>query len=217
MRNPLSKEMSRLVLSFFIGAGGTGASIGVLTQTDLLNQFSSQEVKQISQQPAATQDQMMNQFLNEKEGNKLVAYQDGKGIWTICRGITRIDGKPVKKGLRLTSYQCDLLNQKESSLALEWVRKNVPFELNQIQQIGIASFCPYNLGADRCRYNKNGTKTQFWRYIEKADWENACKHIPDWIFDGGKDCRVRSNNCAGQVLRRDQEEYLCLLQLGEVK
>ena len=39
---------------------------------------------------------IVDQFLDEKEGNLLTAYQDGGGIWTICRGVTRIDGKPVK-------------------------------------------------------------------------------------------------------------------------
>lgn len=217
MRNPLTKEMSRLVLSFLLGAGGTGVGVGVITQTELLDQFTQQEVKQITQQPAATQQQVMDQFLNEKEGNRLTAYRDGKGIWTICRGVTRIDGKPVQQGMKLSQASCDIVNSKEANQSLEWVRKNVSVPLTPIQQVGIASFCPYNLGADKCRYNKNGTKTQFWRYIEKGDWKNACRHIPDWIFDGGKDCRIRSNNCAGQVLRRDQEEYLCLLQLGETK
>ncbi|HAX8782547.1 TPA: lysozyme [Escherichia coli] len=29
-----------------------------------------------------------------------------------------------------------------------------------------------------------------------------------WIKDGGRDCRIRSNNCYGQVSRRDQESAL---------
>jgi lysozyme len=29
---------------------------------------------------------LMDQFLDEKEGNSLTAYRDGAGIWTICRG-----------------------------------------------------------------------------------------------------------------------------------
>jgi lysozyme len=28
---------------------------------------------------------ILDQFLNEKEGNSLTAYRDGAGIWTICR------------------------------------------------------------------------------------------------------------------------------------
>ena len=92
MKNPLSKQMTALLTAFAMGGTGTV----VVTQTDILNQF-----------------------LNEKEGNRTTAYQDGKGIWTICRGITRIDGKPVTKGMRLTEKQCDLLNDKEAQKSLE--------------------------------------------------------------------------------------------------
>ncbi|EEB7341914.1 lysozyme, partial [Salmonella enterica] len=42
--------------------------------------------------------QLFDQFISEKEGNTLVSYSDNGGIWTICRGVTRIDGKPVVKG-----------------------------------------------------------------------------------------------------------------------
>lgn len=50
---------------------------------------------------------LMDQFLNEKEGNSLTAYRDGSGIWTICRGATRVDGKPVTQGMKLTQAKCD--------------------------------------------------------------------------------------------------------------
>lgn len=183
--------MTALLTAFTIGTGGAGV---VVTQTDI-----------------------MNQFLDEKEGNRTTAYLDSANppIWTICRGVTRIDNKPVTRGMRLTPAQCDVLNNKESEAALKWVSDNVKVPLNPIQQVGIASFCPYNLGASRCRFNKNGTKTKFWSYLEQGNWQQACKHIPDWVFDGGKDCRVKANGCSGQPIRREQEEYLCLYTLGE--
>ncbi|MGB4824726.1 MAG: lysozyme, partial [Leuconostoc mesenteroides] len=64
MKNPLSKQMTTLLAVFALGGGA-------VTQTDLLDQF-----------------------LNEKEGNRLAAYLDSANppIWTICRGVTRIDG-----------------------------------------------------------------------------------------------------------------------------
>ncbi|MFG3861315.1 lysozyme, partial [Escherichia coli] len=33
---------------------------------------------------------ILDQFLNEKEGNHTTAYRDGSGIWTICRGATMV-------------------------------------------------------------------------------------------------------------------------------
>ena len=39
---------------------------------------------------------ILDQFLDEKEGNSLTAYRDGGGLWTICRGATMVDGKPAE-------------------------------------------------------------------------------------------------------------------------
>ncbi|ENC7986483.1 lysozyme, partial [Escherichia coli] len=36
----------------------------------------------------ASAPQILDQFLDEKEGNHTMAYRDGSGIWTICRGAT---------------------------------------------------------------------------------------------------------------------------------
>lgn len=50
----------------------------------------------------ASASAILDQFLDEKKGNSLNAYRDGSGIWTICRGATLVDGKPVRQGLKLT-------------------------------------------------------------------------------------------------------------------
>ncbi|EGD7153767.1 lysozyme [Shigella dysenteriae] len=39
--------------------------------------------------------EILDQFLDEKEGNHTTAYRDGAGIWTICRGAILVDSKPV--------------------------------------------------------------------------------------------------------------------------
>ena len=44
---------------------------------------------------------ILDQFLDEKEGNHTTAYRDGSGIWTICRGATWVAGKPVIPGMQL--------------------------------------------------------------------------------------------------------------------
>ncbi|WP_434081952.1 glycoside hydrolase family protein, partial [Escherichia coli] len=43
----------------------------------------------------ASAPEILDQFLDEKEGNHTTAYRDGAGIWTICRGAILVDGKPV--------------------------------------------------------------------------------------------------------------------------
>jgi lysozyme len=88
---------------------------------------------------------ILDQFLNEKEGNSLTAYRDGSGIWTICRGATLVDGKPVRQGMKLTQEKCDQVNAKERDAALAWVDKNIHVKLTEPQKAGIASFCRITL------------------------------------------------------------------------
>ncbi|PTA91288.1 lysozyme [Kosakonia sp. H7A] len=145
---------------------------------------------------------ILDQFLTEKEGNSLTAYKDGAGIWTICRGATRVDGKLVTQGMKLTQAKCDQVNAKERDAALAWVARNIHVPLTEPQKAGIASFCPYNIGPGKC------FPSTFYSRINAGDRKGACEAIRWWIKDGGKDCRIRSNGCYGQVSRRDQESAL---------
>lgn len=140
-----------------------------------------------------------NQFLDEKEGNRLTAYRDGAGIWTICRGVT----KGVYPGMKLTDAECDRLNQdalKAADADLTRLAPNV--KLTPAQRAGIISFCTYNLGATRCK------DTTFLKLLNQGNTPAACQQILRWIYDGGRDCRV-DKSCRGQVIRRDQENELC--------
>lgn len=145
---------------------------------------------------------LMYQFQNEKEGTSLNAYPDAGGIWTICGGVTRVNGRPVVKGMQLTREQCDRIDAAEQAKALAWVDKNVHVPLTNPQKVGIASFCPWNIGPGKC------LPSTFYRKLNAGDRKGACAEMKRWIFDGGKDCRIRSNNCFGQVERRDQESEL---------
>lgn len=150
----------------------------------------------------ATAPVLMSQFQKEKEGSSLTAYPDAGGIWTICGGVTRVNGKPVTKGMKLTREQCDRIDAVEQAKALDWVARNVHVPLTEPQKVGIASFCPWNIGPGKC------LPSTFYRKLNAGDRKGACAEIKRWIFDGGKDCRIRSNNCFGQVERRDQESEL---------
>ena len=131
----------------------------------------------------ASAPQILDQFLDEKEGNHTTAYRDGSGNWTICRGATMVDGKPVFPGMKLS-------------------KENIKVPLSEPQKAGIASFCPYNIGPGKC------FPSTFYKRINAGDRRGACEAIRWWIKDGGRDCRIRSNNCYGQVSRRDQESAL---------
>ncbi|WP_414056808.1 lysozyme [Pantoea dispersa] len=145
---------------------------------------------------------LMEQFQKEKEGSSQTAYPDAGGVWTICGGVTRVNGRPVVKGMKLTAEQCRAIDKAEQAKALAWVERNVHVPLTEPQKVGIASFCPWNIGPGKC------LPSTFYRKLNAGDRNGACAEIKRWIFDGGRDCRIRSNNCFGQVERRDQESEL---------
>lgn len=145
---------------------------------------------------------LLDQFLQEREGNTLVAVRDNGGIWSVCRGVTSIEGKSVVKGMTLTQSQCAHYNAVERDNALNWVAKNIHVPLTEPQKVGIASFCPYNIGPGKC------LPSTFYRRLNSGDRKGACEALRWWIKDGGQDCRIRSNGCYGQVIRRDQESAL---------
>lgn len=137
---------------------------------------------------------ILDQFLDEKEGNHTTAYRDGAGIWTICRGAILVDGKPVVPGMKLSKEKCDRVNAIERDKALAWVEKNIRVPLSEPQKAGIASFCPYNIGPGKC------FPSTFYKRINAGDRRGACEAIRWWIKDGGRDCRIRSNNCYSPMM-----------------
>lgn len=98
--------------------------------------------------------------------------------------------------------KCDQVNAIERDKALAWVERNIKVPLTEPQKAGIASFCPYNIGPGKC------FPSTFYKRLNAGDRKGACEAIRWWIKDGGRDCRIRSNNCYGQVIRRDQESAL---------
>lgn len=148
------------------------------------------------------------QFLKEREGEKLIAYQDGKKIWTICGGLTRIYGRPVRPDDKLPQAECDRLDAAVQAEGLAGmatlVNPGVWRSMSPAAQAGVASFCWHNIGPEKCR------QSTFLRLLNEGRRNEACAQITYWIRDGGKDCRIRSNGCSGQVERRPQEDELCL-------
>lgn len=155
---------------------------------------------------------LFDQFISEKEGNALVAVMDPGGVWSLCHGVTVIDGKRVVKGMTATEAQCKKVNAIERDKALAWVDRNIKVPLTAPQKVGIASFCPYNIGPGKCY------PSTFYQRINAGDRKGACEAIRLWIKDGGRDCRLtkgQKSGCYGQVERRDQESALACWGLDQ--
>lgn len=138
-------------------------------------------------------------FLGEKEGTRLQAYKDSSGIWTNCTGNTR----GVYPGQVLTAAECERIDRENVAEAAVIVDRLVKVPMSEPQKAAVISFCAFNIGPSKC-----ATST-FLRKLNAGDKLGACAEIRRWIFDRGRDCRERSNNCYGQVIRREQEQELC--------
>jgi lysozyme len=156
---------------------------------------------------SAQAPQLLSQYLDEREAVVLHSYKDGKQIWTACRGLTRINGEPVRPGMNFTRAECDKYDEQELQATLAELQRIVAPQvyatLTEPAKAGIASFCTYNLGVDRCK------GTTFLQLLNAGRRNEACAQITLWIRDGGKDCRV-DKSCRGQVTRRQQEDELCM-------
>lgn len=141
------------------------------------------------------------QFLHEKEGDRLTAYRDGGGIYTACMGVTA----GVKAGDRFTPDECAKMDARAANEAADVVQRIVTVPMTEPERAAVISFCAYNIGPDKC------ASSTFLRKLNAGDRPGACAEIKRWIKDGGRDCRDRANNCYGQVIRRQQENELCLL------
>lgn len=141
------------------------------------------------------------QFLHEREGFSLKPYRDGKGIWTNCMGNTHgVDPNRV-----MTEEECAEIDARNLQDAEDIVNQMVQIPLSEPAKAAVISFCAYNIGPTKC------APSTFMRKMNVGDIKGACAEIPKWIKDGGKDCRIRSNNCFGQVDRRTMERELCEL------
>ena len=87
-------------------------------------------------------------LIKNAEGCELTAYQDSVDTWTIGYGHTgNVDGKPVKKGMKITQDKAnDLLiaDCQDSANAVD-NKKYVAISLNSNQRDALFSFT-FNLG-----------------------------------------------------------------------
>ena len=83
--------------------------------------------------------------LLSREGNKLTSYKDSVGVWTIGVGVTHIDGKPVRAGIKITAAESAALFAKTVRAYVDAVGKAVKVPLADHQADALISLC-YNIG-----------------------------------------------------------------------
>lgn len=131
------------------------------------------------------------------EGKRLMAYDDGVGVWTIGFGTTIYpNGIKVKKGDVCTEAQAKAYmayDLKKFELA---VNNTVNVSLNQNQFDALVSLA-YNIGTNAF---KNSTLVKM---LNAGDYRGAANQFDVWVNAGGK-------RMQGLVNRRAKEKALFL-------
>jgi lysozyme len=135
------------------------------------------------------------QLLAQSESLRLDAYPDGS-VWTIGWGTTRIGGKPVVKGMRLTRRDADLLFHKDLLRFEQEIESLVTVPLTDNQYAALVSLV-YNIGGAKFK------SSTLLKLLNQSKYEEAAEEFPRWVFSRGK-------RLAGLVKRRDAEKNLFL-------
>ena len=131
------------------------------------------------------------------EGKRLVAYDDGVGIWTIGFGTTVYpNGIRVKKGDTCTEAQAKAYMQNDLKKFEYAVNDAVNIPLNQNQYDALVSLT-YNIGAAAL------SKSTLVKKLNAGDIRGAADQFDVWINAGGK-------RMQGLVNRRAKEKLLFL-------
>ena len=133
----------------------------------------------------------------EFEGKRLVAYDDGVGVWTIGFGTTVYpNGVKVKKGDICTEAQAKEFMKHDLIQFKHTVNESVKVPLNQNQFDALVSLA-YNIGSSAFKSSTLVKK------LNTGDYQGAADQFDVWINAGGK-------RMQGLVNRRDREKLLFL-------
>jgi lysozyme len=131
-------------------------------------------------------------FINDREADKLRAYQDGGGVWTIGRGHT---GSDVHPGMEITEAESDRLFDLDlADHNIEPLLDGVPAK--QCEYDAMTSLA-FNIGMERFR---NSTVLKRHKLGNRIGAANA---FLLWKFDNG-------NVVPGLVHRRELERKMYL-------
>ena len=119
-------------------------------------------------------------FIKSFEGKRLVAYDDGTGVWTIGYGTIKYsNGVKVKKGDVCTDEQADQYFNNDLVKFENSVNSLVKVPLTQNQFDALVSFA-YNVGA------ANLAASTLLKKLNAKDYKGAAAEFPKWNKAGGK-------------------------------
>lgn len=123
-------------------------------------------------------------FIEEFEECRLIAYQDGGGVWTIGKGHT---GKHIGKGVCWSQELADATFEHDIAVVEAGVNSLVIVPLTQNQFDALVSFA-FNVGLDIDEDDKAeglGDSTLL-KKLNRCDYAGAALEFLKWNHDNGK-------------------------------
>ncbi|XAO54202.1 endolysin [Yersinia phage vB_YenM_P778] len=139
--------------------------------------------------------------LKKSEGLKLQAYQDGAGVWTIGYGTTRIDGKPVTKGMRITEERADALFAKDLEVFTSAINSAIGSAKTSDYQFDAFVNITYNIGISAM------SGSTFMRRHKDGDYTGCAQSMLSWNKITVKGVKVVSQGLANRR-KREADMYL---------
>lgn len=143
-------------------------------------------------------------FLAPREGRVLHTYPDAVYGWklpTACDGHT---GPELRAGQTFTAAECDEMRTADLRKTYDELAPcfgDEPLSDNEIEAYLSLGF---NAGAHAV------CSSSIPRKVRAGQHAAACDTIAQFVYAGGRDCRIASSNCSGIVRRRAAERALCL-------
>ncbi len=134
------------------------------------------------------------ELLTTFEGCKLIAYDDGAGVWTIGYGHT----KNVHQGTSITQAQAEQLLREDLEKFESFVEDAVKVSVNDDRFSALVCFC-FNVGSGK---NGFGGSTLL-KLLNQDDFQGAANEFPRWN-------KVNGNAWLGLTRRRLAEQALFL-------
>lgn len=135
-------------------------------------------------------------LIKEFEGFRAAAYICPAGVTTIGYGTTRINGSPVKMGLKITTTEADQFLEEDLKTFEDVVNNSVSAEINQNQFDALVCFV-YNVGG------ANFKKSTLLKLVNSGNFIEAADQFLKWNKAGGK-------TLPGLTRRRQAERDLFL-------
>ncbi len=132
-------------------------------------------------------------FIVKEEGERLNAYQDSVGIWTIGVGHTGfVDGKPIAKGLQITQAKSREILRADLARFEKAVNDGVEMPLLQHQFDALVSLA-FNIGEGAFK------RSTLVKLLNRGDYKGAANQFLAWKNAGGRPILLK---------RREREKSL---------